>query len=91
MVWNKEADTFIYRFDALLEIATELPLTKRGLLKLLARVYNPLGLISPILVMLKVAFQETYATEIEWDERLSDHHVRQIKTWLLISNSQDTA
>jgi hypothetical protein len=49
MLWNMEADELIFRFDSFLSFSKSVPMTKRGLLQLLARVYDPLGLLSPML------------------------------------------
>jgi hypothetical protein len=37
VIWNKEADNFVFHFDALLGASQSLPMTKRGLLQLIAR------------------------------------------------------
>ena len=39
-------------------IAAELPLTKRLVLSVVARLFDPLGLLAPIIVPMKVLFQE---------------------------------
>ena len=48
--------------------------TKRGVLKVLARIFDPLGLITPITFFGKVFLQELWkeGRGISWDEPLSD-------------------
>ena len=48
--WDVEKDTFMFYFDWLVLFAKELPLSKRSVLKVVAKLYNPLGLISPLFV-----------------------------------------
>ena len=46
--------------------------TKRSLLKVTARIFDPLGLISPFVVKLKILFQTLCAESVAWDEPLQD-------------------
>ena len=46
--------------------------TKRGVLKVLARIFDRLGLITPITFFGKVFLQELWKEGISWDEPLSD-------------------
>ena len=43
------------------------PITKRDLLSSTAKIYDPMGLISPVVLMMKVLFQETCKAELDWD------------------------
>ena len=53
-LWNRSEDTSIIKFDMLVKIAQALPATKRNVLKVVASVYDPLGILSPIVVKIKV-------------------------------------
>ena len=44
--------------------------TKRSLLSSLAKVFDPLGLISPVTLMAKILFQELCIDKTDWDEEL---------------------
>ena len=46
--WDLEADTIIFSFDELVNEAFSLPITKRSILKISAKIFDPRGLISPI-------------------------------------------
>ena len=82
IIWNKDIDSLVFRFDAFLEAAVDIPLTKRGLLRLTARVYDPLGLIGPILVLLKSEFQSVCKTKMSWDDALPESTMSLVKRWL---------
>ena len=51
--WDIEKDTFMFYFDGLVQFARELPLNKRSVLKVVAKLYDPLGLISPLFITVK--------------------------------------
>ena len=55
----------------MVEKGDNLPVTKRSILKVIAGMYDPLGLVSLILVGKKVLFQELYAGKVDWDEELT--------------------
>ena len=82
MVWDKATDTFVYRFDTFLSYSKSTALTKRGLLQLLARVYDPLGLISPIMVALRCTFQQVCKLGIGWDDDVPAEQRLNIRKWL---------
>ena len=44
--------------------------TKRGILKRLAALYNPLGWASPYVVRAKILLQRTWSRGLQWDEQL---------------------
>ena len=49
-VWNKEIDCIVYRLDEVVKKADEIKRTKRGLLRAIASIYDPLGFISPLVI-----------------------------------------
>ncbi|XP_070515872.1 uncharacterized protein [Cardiocondyla obscurior] len=44
--------------------------TKRAVLAEIARLFDPLGILGPLIVQAKLILQETWQTKIEWDETL---------------------
>ncbi len=40
--WNFARDTFVFRFDDIIKLASELPSSKRSILKIIAKVFDPL-------------------------------------------------
>jgi len=46
------------------------PMTKRSLLSLASRMFDPVGLISPFTVRAKILFQELWRRGLEWDDPL---------------------
>ncbi|XP_047143059.1 uncharacterized protein LOC124817258 [Hydra vulgaris] len=69
--WNKEKD--ILTFD-LAKVLTEMKAnpTKRDILRFIASIFDPLGIINPVVVRLKIFFQEVCSSKVEWDTKLED-------------------
>ena len=60
----------------------ELIPTKRNILSILASFYDPLGVISPIVVSLKVLFQELCVDKVPWDQELTGERCKKWKSWM---------
>ena len=68
--WNTDLDELFFNFSELITYAKLLPATKRSLLKLTAKLFDPLGFLSPFTIQLKVLFQVICCERIDWDEEL---------------------
>jgi hypothetical protein len=64
--WNVSYDNLL--FD--IEIAKAEPLTKRSILKITSSMFDPLGLISPVLIVGKMIFQTATRLKIDWDQEI---------------------
>ena len=62
--------------------ADGLAVTKTSILKIAAGMYDPLGIVSPVLVGVKVLFQELCSTKVEWDEELTDEGKKRWVCWV---------
>ena len=79
MVWNTAADCFL--FETYHEV-NGLLFTKRKLLGLIARQFDPLGLLTPYTVSLKILFQEVWRAGHDWDTPLPDDVQDEIEGWV---------
>ena len=61
--WDVASDEFYFEIAA----ATKTPVTKRAVLRFVASIYDPLGLISPIIVAGKMIFQQITRLKVGWD------------------------
>ena len=80
-IWNTASDTLEFNFFDLVNEAKSLPPTKRSLLKISAKIFDPLGLLSPFTIKWKVLFQLLCNENVEWDDELSDEH---LEKWNLL-------
>jgi hypothetical protein len=56
-IWNKSSDGLEFKFTDLVEEAKALPATKRSLLKVIGKIFDPLGFLSLFIIRWKVLFQ----------------------------------
>lgn len=66
LVWQPDSDTFHF----LSQPSAKVKITKRALAFEIAKLYDPLGLISPILIRAKIILQELWLIKISWDDHL---------------------
>ena len=71
VAWNSSRDAFSFDFAELREHLKTTVVTKRLILRLTAKIFDPLGLFSPFVIQLKVLFQDLCVCEAEWDSPLS--------------------
>ena len=67
--WNTDTDGLHFSLDSLKKL-TSGRITKRLLLRAVASVFDPLGILSPIVVTLKILFQHVCKGLKDWDETL---------------------
>lgn len=65
--WNQENDSYQYKVE---RYQINARVTKRNVLAEIASVFDPLGLINPITVRLKLIMQKLWQINIGWDEPL---------------------
>ena len=57
------------------------PKTKRSLISLYSRAFDPLGLLAPFLISPKLLFQELWAQGLDWDQPLDSDIAEVWETW----------
>ncbi|KMQ90319.1 gag-pol polyprotein precursor [Lasius niger] len=81
--WNRHSDRFVFSAPSLQNSDV---MTKRSVLSFIARMFDPLGWLSPIIITAKVFMQELWAIRLDWDEELSSN-LR--SRWLNFRNQLD--
>ena len=68
--WDTTSDELRFEFVSVMEYLKSLPPTKRSVLKLSAKLFDPLGLLSRFDVNMKIWFQKLCVDKVNWDDRL---------------------
>ena len=56
-VWDTKSDHLVFSFENLIESFNNIIPTKRNILSLIAKFYDPIGLTQPIIIKLKLLFE----------------------------------
>ena len=84
-LWNSNEDTLPIDFDEMLCLTEllEIPyLTKRILLSSISKIFDPMGLASPAIVMMKVIFQKLCKSGLDWDDPVDSDTQKTWDSWL---------
>ena len=65
--WCIEPDTLGFRIEL-----KDKPLSRRGILSTISSVYDPLGIVSPVILTGKQILQDLCRQKVDWDDRLHD-------------------
>ncbi|RLU26034.1 hypothetical protein DMN91_002197 [Ooceraea biroi] len=65
ILWNPRKDCLLYRVSTQQD---EGKMTKRSILAQVASLYDPLGLIGPVIVQAKIIIQSLWKLQLTWDE-----------------------
>ncbi|GBM20678.1 hypothetical protein AVEN_150654-1 [Araneus ventricosus] len=79
LIWNVNTDTLKLEIDGLLEMIPNLKCTKRHILKTVAKVFDPVGFISPFVIRVKCLLQQLWELGLDFDDAVPQR-VRQ--NWL---------
>ena len=77
--WNIDTDTF--------SVKTSLPSgragndTRRGCLSILSSIFDPLGMIGPVLLPAKRVLQRTWQLKLRWDDKLPEELLKNWNKW----------
>ncbi|XP_011251973.2 uncharacterized protein LOC105248729 [Camponotus floridanus] len=66
LTWNPAYDTFQFRVD----LSPTLPDTKRKILSTIARLFDPLGWVTPVTINAKIFMQHLWRLKLNWDDTI---------------------
>ncbi|XP_045463791.1 uncharacterized protein LOC123673349 [Harmonia axyridis] len=67
--WNSTSDCFIYNSQLSLDYPN--PVTKRNILSTISQIFDPLGLLGPVIVQAKILLQQLWLANLNWDDPIS--------------------
>ena len=81
LAWDLVRDSIQFHLTHIADKAEKLEPTKRNVLSVLASLFDPLGIISPVTVSMKILFQALCKAKIDWDEPLSGEERKKWEKW----------
>ena len=82
--WNVSSDQIVLNLDEVASILLTLEPTKRNIVSLVGKIFDPLGFLSPVVIRFKIFFQELCEAKLEWDQPLSGQLLRK---WITLGSS----
>ena len=77
MQWCAESDQF--KFKLMIKYR---PPTRRGILSVVASIYDPLGFLAPIILPAKILLQDLNRLKVGWDDEIPKKHFMLWQQWL---------
>lgn len=79
MKWIPNEDCFSYE---VLNVPLDFKVTKRSVLSCIARLFDPLGFLTPFVMWVKILFQELWILGVEWDGDVPPDIENRFNDWL---------
>ena len=75
--WNMNSDMFTFKMTP-----KDKPFTQRGILSVTSSIYDPLGMVSPIILSAKRLLQDLCKQGLGWDEEIGAQESQCWRLWL---------
>ncbi|XP_015124137.1 uncharacterized protein LOC107046130 [Diachasma alloeum] len=72
LCWNPISDVFTYKAKE----KSKATINKRNVLSEIAQLYDPLGIIGPVIIRAKIFIQKLWLLKIDWDDPLPMSHIK---------------
>ena len=76
-VWSPEEDSL-----SILPRPLDVPATKRGVVRMAATIFDPLGFVSPYMLQVKLLIQKLWVLKLDWDEGFSGPELSWWQSWM---------
>lgn len=80
LIWDKELDTLEIDTESLKFDKTE-KMTKRKMLSLVSSIFDPIGFLSPLMILPKILLQATWKTKESWDDEVNEEIQKKFLKW----------
>lgn len=77
--WRPGDDRLVFDVSAIVQLASTSEPTKRKVISIVGRFYDPLGFLAPVTIRFKIFFQKLCDRKIGWDEPLPNHLILEWK------------
>lgn len=81
LIWDKNSDTLEIDYESMKFDETE-KITKRKILSIISRIFDPIGFLSPAMIQAKILLQDTWKTKESWDEEVNEEIKTKFLKWL---------
>lgn len=72
VIWNVDADELVFNIEPIFQEALRTEPTKRSIVSIVSKIFDPLGILLPVVIVFKIFFQELCLSKVTWDEILGE-------------------
>ena len=82
VIWDSDKDTLELDLCYVVEFARTLPATKRSVLRIAAKIFDPMGYLTVLTINFKAFFQRLCIDKVPWDETFTGEYMRTYESLL---------
>ena len=72
LYWDQQRAVISLKISEIFKEAVNIIPTKRNILSIIASVYDPIGYQQPLVIMLKILFEEICKLNIKWEDNIGE-------------------
>ncbi|GFQ89871.1 uncharacterized protein TNCT_479481 [Trichonephila clavata] len=82
LLWKPHPDSFAFKISPMTSNCDSLIVTKKSLISTIARIFDPLGLIGPVITRAKILLQSLWQLKLVWNDPLPSNLVSYWKSFI---------
>ncbi|GFU62343.1 integrase catalytic domain-containing protein [Trichonephila clavipes] len=82
LLWKPHPDSFAFKIPPMTSNSDNLIVTNKSIISTIARIFDPLGLIGPIITRAKILLQSLRQLKLDWNDPLPSNLVSHWKSFI---------
>ncbi|GFR28676.1 uncharacterized protein TNCT_318141 [Trichonephila clavata] len=82
LLWKPHPDSFAFKISPMTSNCASLIVTKKSVISTIARIFDPLGLIGPVITKAKIFLQSLWQLKLDWNDPLPSNLVSYWKSFI---------
>ncbi|GFR19845.1 integrase catalytic domain-containing protein [Trichonephila clavata] len=82
LLWKPHPDSFAFKISPMTSNCDSLIVTKKSVISTIARIFDPLGLIGPVITRAKIFLQSLWQLKLDWNDPLPSNLVSYWKSFI---------
>ncbi|GFQ97388.1 integrase catalytic domain-containing protein [Trichonephila clavata] len=82
LLWKPHPDSFAFKISPMTSNCDSLIVTKKSVISTIARIFDPLGLIGPVITRAKIFLQSLWQLKLDWNDLLPSNLISYWKSFI---------
>ncbi|GFU52278.1 uncharacterized protein TNCV_3052961 [Trichonephila clavipes] len=82
LLWKPHPDSFAFKISPMISNCDNLIVPKKSVISTIARIFDPLGLIGPVITRAKILLQSLWQLKLDWNDPLPSNLVSYWKSFI---------